>query len=701
VFVRKNSTAPVIVVGEEVTAFTPGGALIPLSSCTPTTCPLVTNGLKSRVIIAPDPSAPIQSLSVEDHDADFIILPVDSGSGTVNSVTYPFPLMSSDFVLSDPNFSNNLLNPTWTSPTWTSPTWTSPTWTSPTWTSPTWTSPTWTSPTWTSPTWTSPTWTSPTWTSPTWTSQVITETSYLATGTGTVSSGYDLDALIQSLPQGAIMQTLVSKVTSVPGTDTCDLGTQVVLQPVANVTSLNGTTNSSFSLAPGEQAVVTIRVACDASLVSCYTASANTSVVLTKQAPDCTTSPELVNPDLPKCEQPTPANRFDIFDTAAPMIAFSPAAPANVVQGTSPAGAIVPYSASASDAVDALLGINVSVSCTKNGQPVPPSSSTTLFGYGTTTIACTATDSHGNVALMTFTITVVDTTPPAVTVPANVTLQATSPAGAVYSFTASALDTVDGALTPSCTPASGSTFAIGTTTVTCSAADNSGNTGSRDFTVAVVDTVKPVLLVPANISTLVTPGGTTASVTYTASATDLGQSALVTCSSSAGTVSVFPATQLFSVGTTTVTCVADDGRGNTASGTFTVTVALTFGILGPLSPYQAPPKTYNPGSSIPIAWRYTIGGVAVAVTSPAWHPQVKFVKVLNWRTCANTGTESTAPQDTFVNTETPGNSFFSYSPTTLTWKLNWDSPMQPNTCWNIYIGTADRAPVSVGRLQLK
>ena len=256
-------------------------------------------------------------------------------------------------------------------------------------------------------------------------------------------------------------------------------------------------------------------------------------------------------------------------------------------------------------------------------------------------------------------------------------------------------------MTPACTPASGSTFAIGTTTVTCSATDNAGNSGSGSFAVTVVDTVKPVLLVPANISTLVTPGGTTASVTYTASATDLGQSVMVTCSSAVGSVSVFPATQLFPVGTTTVTCVADDGRGNTATGSFTVSVALSFGILGPLSPYQAPPKTYNSGSSVPIAWKYTIAGVAVASPFPAWQPQVRFVKVLNWRNCANSGTESTAPQDTFVNSATPGNSYFTYSSSTLTWKLNWDSPAQPNTCWNIYIGTVDRAPVSVGRLQLK
>ena len=240
-----------------------------------------------------------------------------------------------------------------------------------------------------------------------------------------------------------------------------------------------------------------------------------------------------MNPDLPKCEQ-APTTRFDIFDTAPPTISFSPEAPGNVVQGTGPAGAVVPYSASASDAVDALLGISVAVSCTKDGQPVPTSSETTLFGYGPTTITCTSTDSHGNTAEVDFTITVVDTVPPAVTVPGSVTLQATSPSGAVYSFTASALDNVDGALTAACTPASGSTFAIGTTTVTCSATDHAGNSGSGSFTVTVVDTVAPVLVVPANISTLVTPGGTTASVTYTASATDLGQSVMVTCSSAVG-----------------------------------------------------------------------------------------------------------------------------------------------------------------------
>ena len=707
VFVRKNSTAPVVVVGEEVRAFADDGTFIPLASCpaSGSPCSLVANGLRSRVIVAPDPLAPVQELTEESHDADFTILPVQlAGSPTpVNSVTYPYPLIPSGIVLTDPNFSNNLLNPTWTSPTWTSPTWTSPTWTSPTWTSPTWTSPTWTSPTWTSPTWTSPTWTSPTWTSPTWTSQVITEASYLAEGKGTVTSGYDLDALIQSLPQGAIMQTLVSKVTTVPGTDTCVLGTQVILQPVANVTTLSGAANTSFSLAPGEQAVVTLRVACDAANPSCFTPDANTSIVLTKQAPDCTTSTELVNPDLPKCEQ-GPTDRFDIIDTAAPIISFSPVAPANRVHGTSPAGAVVPYSASASDAVDTLLGLPVAVSCTINGLPVPSSSTTRVFPFGTTTVSCVSTDSHDNTATTSFSIVVVDTIPPVVSVPAGAVVQASSTAGAVYVFTASALDNIDGAIAAGCSPASGSTFPIGATTVTCTATDSSGNAGTASFVVTVIDTVAPALLLPANISAVATGTGTTAPVTYTASATDLGAGIAVTCTSTAGTVEVFPATQLFVIGTTVVTCSASDGRSNTATGTFTVTVRQGYGVLGPLSPYQAPPKTYNNGSSIPIAWKFTLGGVPIDSPPPLWQPQVKFVKVLNWgRSCATGGTESTLPQDTFVNTNTPGNSFFSYTgPSAFTWKLNWDSPPQPNTCWNIYIGNAATGQSTpVARLQLK
>lgn len=539
---------------------------------------------------------------------------------------------------------------------------------------------------------------------------MITEASYLATGTGTVTSGYDLDALLLSLPQGSIMQVLVSKVASVPGTHTCTLENQVILQPVANVSTTTSAANTSFSLAPGEQAVVTVRVACN-SPSGCFTPDANTQVILSKQAPDCTTSPDLVNPDLPKCEQAA-ADRLDIFDTAAPIIAFSPAAPGNTVPGVGPQGAVVPYSASASDQVDALLGVSVTVSCSIDGQPVPASSTTRLFPYGTTTITCTASDSHGNVATNSFTIVVLDLTPPVVTVQGSVTLQATGPAGAPYTFTATAVDNVDGTVSAACSPASGSTFAIGTTTVSCTATDAAGNSGSGSFVVTVVDTVAPLLTVPANIVTTTVNGALTAPVTYSASATDLGQSVAVVCSSAAGVASAFPVTQAFPLGTTVVTCTATDGRGNSATASFTVTVQQGLAIIGPLSPYQAPPKTYNYGSSIPIVWKFAMGGVAV--DSAGDQPELRFVRITGWgRNCSTGGTEVTNPvlnKDLFVSSETPGASGFQYfgasnpHPThgAFTWQMNWTAPLQPGSCWNVYIGSVAKGQsIRAARLQLK
>ncbi|OYV63031.1 MAG: hypothetical protein B7Z72_14575, partial [Gemmatimonadetes bacterium 21-71-4] len=85
-------------------------------------------------------------------------------------------------------------------------------------------------------------------------------------------------------------------------------------------------------------------------------------------------------------------------------------------------------------------------------------------------------------------------TPPVVTVPGNVTTEATGPAGAAVTFSASATDN-SGSVPVTCVPASGSTFALGTTTVTCSATNTGGN-GSASFTVTVVDTTPPALSLP-------------------------------------------------------------------------------------------------------------------------------------------------------------------------------------------------------------
>jgi hypothetical protein len=61
-----------------------------------------------------------------------------------------------------------------------------------------------------------------------------------------------------------------------------------------------------------------------------------------------------------------------------------------------------------------------------------------------------------------------------------------SASGTTVDYTASAIDDVDGSVPVSCSPASGSTFSIGTTPVNCSATDQAGNQASGSFQVRVV-----------------------------------------------------------------------------------------------------------------------------------------------------------------------------------------------------------------------
>jgi hypothetical protein len=78
-----------------------------------------------------------------------------------------------------------------------------------------------------------------------------------------------------------------------------------------------------------------------------------------------------------------------------------------------------------------------------------------------------------------------DPTPPVVTTSGDVTVAASSSGGAAATFTATAKDSVDGSRPVSCTPASGSTFKAGKTTVTCWAFNKRGKIGRTTLNVTV------------------------------------------------------------------------------------------------------------------------------------------------------------------------------------------------------------------------
>ena len=140
-----------------------------------------------------------------------------------------------------------------------------------------------------------------------------------------------------------------------------------------------------------------------------------------------------------------------------------------VVTATGPAGAAVIYGAGATDPD----GDATTVVCApESGTPFP---------VGITVVECTASDGLDEV---TGTFSVRVNAPPLLQLPADLTVDATSPAGAVVEYEAGATDD-EGAVDVSCGPAAGTTLAIGATTVECTAVDDDGATASGSFVVTV------------------------------------------------------------------------------------------------------------------------------------------------------------------------------------------------------------------------
>ena len=190
-----------------------------------------------------------------------------------------------------------------------------------------------------------------------------------------------------------------------------------------------------------------------------------------------------------------------------------------------------------------------------------------FFPLGTTTVNVSASDASDNQSTSSFTVTVVDTTPPTITLPANLTVEANTIGGAQVTLpTPTATDISDPDPTVTQDQSSGF-FPLGTTTVDVTATDASGNAATGAYTVTVVDSTPPTLALPANIVVEATQAGGAQVTLPTATATDITDpSPLVTEDHSSG---------FFPIGTTTVTVTAGDDSGNSSDGAFTVTVQDT------------------------------------------------------------------------------------------------------------------------------
>lgn len=163
------------------------------------------------------------------------------------------------------------------------------------------------------------------------------------------------------------------------------------------------------------------------------------------------------------------------------------------------------------------------VNITRNGVP-----SGNIFPVGNTTITYTATDASDNTAIAMQIVTVTDDTPPTLIAPGNVSLR-TGP-GAMFcgAFVSDATlgnaiandDCVGVTIMRSGVP-SGNNFPVGTTTITYTATDASGNTSSATQTVAVTDNTPPTIIgESANPTVLWPPNHTMRDVTVSYNAKD-------------------------------------------------------------------------------------------------------------------------------------------------------------------------------------
>jgi hypothetical protein len=163
--------------------------------------------------------------------------------------------------------------------------------------------------------------------------------------------------------------------------------------------------------------------------------------------------------------------------------------------------------------------------------------------------------------------------PPAIAnVPANIVAEATGPNGTIVIFSPPVATDSTGQDVPiNCTPLPGATFSLGTTTVTCTAADTAGAGATATFNIVVSDTVPPVITTPADI-TVAKQNQTKRRNQKAGAVVSFAVGSVDTVDGAVAAIANPSSGSFFPLGQTTVDVTATDAHGNTSMRSFTVTV---------------------------------------------------------------------------------------------------------------------------------
>ncbi|WP_430405764.1 HYR domain-containing protein [Fluviicola sp.] len=217
---------------------------------------------------------------------------------------------------------------------------------------------------------------------------------------------------------------------------------------------------------------------------------------------------------------------------------------------------------------------------------------TRVFSLGTSTVTYTVTDGSGNSSTCSYTVTVTDNVNPTISCPSNMNAFTSS------STCTASIATPNPTVSDNCTVssltwivtqgavvlASGTgnlgthVFSLGTSTVNYTLTDGSGNSSTCSYTVTVTDNVNPTLSCSANMNVFTSSSACTASIatpnptvsdncTVASLNWSITQGALVIASGTGNA-----GTQVFNLGTSTVTYTVTDASGNTSNCSYSVTV---------------------------------------------------------------------------------------------------------------------------------
>jgi hypothetical protein len=250
---------------------------------------------------------------------------------------------------------------------------------------------------------------------------------------------------------------------------------------------------------------------------------------------------------------PTCAFNVTVNDTQDPTI-------------TAPAGFTVDTDSNSCMAT----GVSLGAPTTSDNCLVSPATNDApgTFPLGPTTVTWTVTDNHGHTATATQVITVVDNTPPSLTVPADSSAFADASCQAAIPDVVSGSTASDncGAVTITQSPVAGTLEGLGAHTITVKATDAAGNHTEKTVTFTVIDNTPPSLTVPADPSAFANASCQAAipDVSSSSTASDNCGAVTITQSPTAGT--------LVGLGAHTITVKATDAASNHTEKTVTFTV---------------------------------------------------------------------------------------------------------------------------------